>query len=718
MLQPRPLTAALLLSTALGLALSAPSLAQAQTSSKSTTTSSSTATGAAKAGTTQTGTAAGTSDAGTGKDGSSDELDLQEISVSGASSNSDLAPYSTPAAVSTANRSEIETFGRTNVDNVLRTMPGTFTQSNQQNPGVAVNIRGLEGSGRVNMMIDGVRQDFGFMGHNATNMLYVDPALLAGVDVQRGAVSTAGGAGALAGTANFRTLGVDDIVSTNKKWGALGSVTWGSNGTDWMEMVGGGARLSEGAAFAGAISRRLSRNFTDGDGNSVPNTAQDLVSGLAKINFKPTENQKLNLGGVFYNNEFGANSYYQDVNSNTVTLNYGWDPDNELINYALNGYYNNTDMTYNSAITSGSYTGRQVSDEGYGFDTTNISNFNIGDVKISSANGAEWFHNNVTTVSGGVNPNGENGVGGLYSKTTFTYGMVDFIAGLRYDYYNLTGTGYSTSQGGYYDVDQSEGKFDPKFTLAVNPLNWLQVYGSWGQSFRAPTTFETLLGGSHPGSTTSFTPNPDLSPETQRGWEIGLNTLYQNLFFKDDLAKFKVNYYSMNVQDYITSQCTVSGRSYSCAFYNVDGTSQVRGVELQGGYDIGYAYTDFTYTYTNTNLPAQQNGLGMQSYMPDNIASVTFGARFLERALDVGVRGNFVSKSYVGDINASSVSAAVDGYVPGYATWDAYVNYKVTDNWTASLSGTNIFNREYTPALSQSGAGQGQTILLSARAKF
>ncbi|WP_334174525.1 TonB-dependent receptor [Pseudoxanthobacter sp.] len=704
MIQPRPLTAALLLSTALGLALATPAIAQ--TADTATAKTPETAAGT-------TATADKTGSSGTDSDGN---LNLQEISVSG--DNPALAPYSTPAAVSTTGRKEIETFGRTNVDNVLRTMPGTFTQQNQQNPGVAVNIRGLEGSGRVNMMIDGVRQDFGFMGHNATNMLYVDPALLAGVDVQRGAVSTAGGAGALAGTANFRTLGVDDIVSANRKWGALGSVTWGSNGTDWMEMVGGGARLSEGAAFAGAISRRLSRNFTDGDGNSVPNTAQDLVSGLAKINFKPTENQKLNLGGVFYNNEFGANSYYQDVNSNTVTLNYGWTPDNELINYALNGYYNNTDMTYNSAITSGSYAGRQVADEGYGFDTTNISKFSIGDVQINTANGAEWFHNNVTTVSGGVNPNGENGIGGLYSKTTFTYGMVDFIAGLRYDYYTLTGTGYSTKRGGYYDVDQSEGKFDPKFTLAVNPLDWLQVYGSWGQSFRAPTTFETMLGGSHPGSTTSFTPNPDLSPETQRGWEIGLNTLYQNLFFKDDLAKLKVDYYSMNVQDYITTQCAVSGRSYSCYFYNVSGTSQIRGVELQGGYDLGYAYTDFSYTYTNTNLPAQQNGLGMQSYMPDNIASVTLGARFFERKVDVGVRGNFVSRSYVGDINAASVAAADDGYVPGYATWDIYANYQVTENWSAALSGTNIFNREYTPALSQAGAGQGQTILLSARAKF
>ncbi|NJO22579.1 MAG: TonB-dependent receptor plug domain-containing protein [Sphingomonadales bacterium] len=61
-------------------------------------------------------------------------------------------------------RSEIETFGSTNMDDVLRSIPGVSTRDST-NPGVAVNIRGFEGSGRVNMMIDGVRQNFRFTGH-------------------------------------------------------------------------------------------------------------------------------------------------------------------------------------------------------------------------------------------------------------------------------------------------------------------------------------------------------------------------------------------------------------------------------------------------------------------------------------------------------------------------------------------------------------------------
>jgi hemoglobin/transferrin/lactoferrin receptor protein len=138
---------------------------------------------------------------------------------------------------------------------VLRAMPGVSTRESPQNAGLAINIRGFEGLGRVNMMIDGVRQNFKFTGHEAQGFVYVDPALLAGIDVARGAVSTAGGAGALAGAANMRTLDVEDILKPGKSTGTLSTVTYGTNGVGWQEMLAG-AMQSTGVGIAGAISHR------------------------------------------------------------------------------------------------------------------------------------------------------------------------------------------------------------------------------------------------------------------------------------------------------------------------------------------------------------------------------------------------------------------------------------------------------------------------------
>ncbi|HML30234.1 MAG TPA: TonB-dependent receptor plug domain-containing protein, partial [Hyphomicrobium sp.] len=152
------------------------------------------------------------------------------------------APYNTPAAVSVAGQSEIQTFGQTNLQDVLRAMPGVSTGNDPNNPGIAVNIRGFEGSGQVNMTIDGVRQNFGITGHTASGFAYVDPLLLASIEVQRGAVSTAGGAGAIAGTAALRTLDVEDVLKPGRNYGALVLSSWGSNGVGFSEMGAGAIR--------------------------------------------------------------------------------------------------------------------------------------------------------------------------------------------------------------------------------------------------------------------------------------------------------------------------------------------------------------------------------------------------------------------------------------------------------------------------------------------
>ena len=48
---------------------------------------------------------------------------------------------------------------------------------------------------------------------------------------------------------------------------------------------------------------------------TIPFTFQDLNSGLFKANFQLNDEQSLRFGGVFYDNDFFANSYFQNVNS-------------------------------------------------------------------------------------------------------------------------------------------------------------------------------------------------------------------------------------------------------------------------------------------------------------------------------------------------------------------------------------------------------------------
>ncbi|MDP1910076.1 MAG: TonB-dependent receptor, partial [Hyphomicrobium sp.] len=529
-------------------------------------------------------------------------------------------PYNTPAGVSVITSEDLGTYGNNDLDDALRSQPGTFTRISPQNPGLAVNIRGFEGSGRVNTNIDGVRQNFRFTGHEAQGFAYVDPALVAGIEIERGAVSTAGGAGALAGAANLRTLDVQDILRPGQTAGGLTSVTWGSNNQGFSEMAAG-AVTNGSVGIAGAISKREPNAYENGDGITVPLTFQDLESGLFKVNFQLDEEQSLRFGGVFYNNDFFANSYFQNVASNTFTVKYAYKPiANDLIDFRLNGYRNEVTMKYGTDATpnagnppKGSAWGRVIDDEGWGFDVTNVSRFHLGTVAVKSEYGYEYFRDDVDSYNrfqpaslGGVNPSGVSSIGGTFSETTFSQGIFDFIAGLRYDTFELKGSGTTVNPfplmpiPGPYTVDRSDGAFSPKLTLSAKPFDWFQPYVTYSQSFRAPTISETLAGGSHPGgASATFQPNPFLEPESQEGWEFGFNTSYANALVHNDTFHFKADYYTMDVENYIAA-CSSGGSRYFC---NTPGTSNVQGVELQSMYDAGMVFAGASYTYTHTDLP-------------------------------------------------------------------------------------------------------------------
>src|SRR5690606_39000970 len=205
-------------------------------------------------------------------------------------------PYTTTAPVSHVTPDEIEQFGNRNIDDVIRATPGAATRDNVQNPGVAVNIRGMEGSGRVNMMVDGVRQNFRFTGHEAQGFVYVDPAFLSGIDINRGYVSGAGGGNALMGSANFRTFDVGDLIKDGKNYGGVASATYGTNNGGWSESLIGAYRFNDMFSVLGGISKRDPGNYKNGSGQVVDFTEQDQISGLFKMEFTPNNEHSLKLG--------------------------------------------------------------------------------------------------------------------------------------------------------------------------------------------------------------------------------------------------------------------------------------------------------------------------------------------------------------------------------------------------------------------------------------
>ena len=165
-----------------------------------------------------------------------------------------------------------------NIDAIVRSMPGVFTQQDKSSGTLAVNIRGDSGLGRVNTMIDGVTQTFyatsadaGRGGSTSQFGAALDPNFIAGVDVTKGSFSGANGVNSLSGTANFRTLGVDDVVHGNHTFGFLTKGLTGTNSTKNNFMAMGAARkwFDSGAHIGilyGFSHRDIAHNYKVGGG--------------------------------------------------------------------------------------------------------------------------------------------------------------------------------------------------------------------------------------------------------------------------------------------------------------------------------------------------------------------------------------------------------------------------------------------------------------------
>lgn len=72
-------------------------------------------------------------------------------------------------------------------------------------------------------------------------------------------------------------------------------------------------------------------------------------------------------------------------------------------------------------------------------------------------------------------------------------------------------------------MDESEGAFSPNVRLAIRPnVEWMELFTSYGHSWRPPAITETLTTGSAQSSSSQF-PNPYLKPERSNVWEVGVN---------------------------------------------------------------------------------------------------------------------------------------------------------------------------------------------------
>ncbi|KAF1012832.1 MAG: putative TonB-dependent receptor [Stenotrophomonas maltophilia] len=270
-------------------------------------------------------------------------------------------------------------------NSLLRAMPGTHSFHSRSQPGLQVNIRGMTGAGRVNTMIDGVTQTFrNNAGHGSGGpFAYVDPFLLAGVDVQRGGVSGGDGAGTLAGTANFRTLDIDDLLGEGRDWGLRAGFRHGNNGYGngrtfagaWRHSDEGGDRQF-GLLAAASSSRSGEYATANGQKNSADPASQQPSSWLLKARVQPSDQHRLDLSHMRYENDFYHNYLWQ-ISACNQRVNYHYTPYTPLVDLRVSYSANKTRLFYPPVEVS-TYIGRRTHSSLSAWNVDNTSRFEMG----------------------------------------------------------------------------------------------------------------------------------------------------------------------------------------------------------------------------------------------------------------------------------------------------------------------------------------------------
>lgn len=118
-------------------------------------------------------------------------------------------------------RDDIERSRGTSVGDIFKGTTGVLVGENRNSGGLDINIRGMQGQGRVPILVDGARQETtvyrGYSG--VASRSYIDPDLIGGIQIDKGPIMSAEGTGATGGVVSMRTLNAEDITLPGSNFG-------------------------------------------------------------------------------------------------------------------------------------------------------------------------------------------------------------------------------------------------------------------------------------------------------------------------------------------------------------------------------------------------------------------------------------------------------------------------------------------------------------------
>jgi hemoglobin/transferrin/lactoferrin receptor protein len=619
----------------------------------------------------------------------------------------------TPQAVTVLDDEDFALEQATTVGEALARIPGVSVTGSERVLGEGFNIRGFGsdlggGENRLILQVDGVTK---YYQQYRMGSLFTEPDLYKRVEVLRGpASSTLFGSGAIAGAISFETRDASDFLDCDDRFALRQKLEGSTNGLGFLTSTIVAGAPTPGLELLGAFIYRDNDDVRDGNGDDVVGSAFQAPSGLAKARWRFGDDRAHDLSASLQRwttDEDGA-QYEQTstqpvfgevdrtVTDTTATLSYGFAPaGSDLIDLKVVGGYSETQVEQRNAtaaIPSVLFDDADYGYETFQVDARNTARLALGGVETFLTLGAAWSRQERTAEaeSGFISfqPGGTDEKLAAYAQAEMYAGPLQIIPGVRVERSALDADGLNTTFAGE-SVENTA--VSPKLAALWQVTDQWGVFGSIAYTERLPTLDEVFDGVS--GDLT-------LEPETALTYEAGLSYRARDVALSDDALVAKLTLFQNDVENLIDRA------TQNDPFRNV-GEARIRGIELEGAYDAGFAFARAGYALIRgDDLSA---GEPLDSVPADEL-SLTLGGRLRDVGVEFGWRGVFAARQ--DDLPAG------DDATPGYAVHDVFVSWRPDDGHLAGtefrLGVDNIFDKAYQPHLSSDPArGRAVTLTLA-----
>ncbi|EPH0541526.1 TonB-dependent hemoglobin/transferrin/lactoferrin family receptor [Serratia marcescens] len=602
---------------------------------------------------------------------------------------------------------------------MLRRVPGITVTGSGRSNGQDLMMRGYDRRG-VLTLVDGIRQGTD-TGH--INGTFLDPALVKRIEVVRGPSALLYGSGALGGVVSYETVDAADLLLPGHDSGFR---VYGTAGTGDHSLGMGASAYGKTDNLDGLLSfgTRDVGDLRQGNGFDAPND-ETISNVLAKGTWKLDDNQSLSGNLRYYNNSAQEPKNPQTPASSSgnlmtdrstiqrdAALSYKLKPaGQDWLDAEAKVYY--SDVKINAHANGSEDEARKQTTKGAKLENrtrlfadtfaSHLLTYGTEAYKQEQTPGGatESFpHAKINFASGW-----------LQDEITLRDLPVTLLAGTRYD-------NYKGSSDGYADVDAD--KWSSRGAVSITPTDWLMLFGSYSQAFRAPTMGEMYNDSKHfsiPMGPTTITnywvPNPNLKPETNETQEYGFGLRFDDLMLADDSLQFKASYFDTKAKDYITTDVTMElGRGprgpycISCTTFstNID-RAKIWGWDATLSYKTPWFGWDLAYNRTRGKNEA--TGDWLSSINPDTVTS----------SLDVPLGETGLSAGWVATFaeRATRVETGTAEQA-GYGVNDFYLSYKGRDRlqgMTTTVVLGNAFDKEYYSPQGVPQDGRNAKLLVS-----